>query len=648
LRFSSLHVHTVFCDGEDEVETYCRAAWEGGFASLGFSAHAPIQAKTGIVSDWHLREDRLAEYVDAVRKAALRWAGRLPVYLGLEVDYIQDHMGPADADYRDMGLDYIIGSVHYVFPPNGGEPFAVDGPADEFARDLHSRFGGDGEAFMETYWETVEKMILSGGVDILGHLDLIKKNNLRENWFSPAGERYRLRVRSVAAYIARSGIVVEVNTGGINRGKTTDTYPSREILTLLREGHVPVIITADAHRVADIGGHYDDARQTLREAGYTHAVLFAGKGIWVEESLCPKQEGEVSPLAPAQRLAPQVSRASATPHSGALPRNAPPGGPRPPGPPINNGSSAGSHPALVWILTAYLIIVLAACASAPRTLTEALAVGDDFALLDPGGLAYLSLDIPQSRPVLDLISIGGLGRGQAAQTLDMTDTAAAAVYPPEDGRSFLLAARGRYPSSRLRFSLGLSSSWKKTRSKTGGRYWRSEENKLSLYVEPQYALISDGDPFPHTGGVRPPEKFAELSEGAVLAGWLPDAESLINRFLSGMQIPLAIPADILIFGVYPGPAGAEETDAANPKSRFFAKLRLELPSPSHVSALVSMISLIQSFIAMDAAGEERLPLAKILFANAPIPENSSLILASSALAAEEIALLFNMFSIYSR
>jgi histidinol-phosphatase (PHP family) len=194
-------------------------------------------------------------------------------------------MGPADPDYRDMGLDYIIGSVHYVFPPNGGEPFAVDGPASEFERDIHSHFGGDGEALMETYWETLEKMTLAGGFDILGHLDLIKKNNPREKWFSPAGERYRLKARSAAACIARSGIVVEVNTGGINRGKTTDTYPSREILTLLREGRVPATITADAHRAADLGGHYDDARQTLLKAGYTHAVLFAGKGKWEEERL---------------------------------------------------------------------------------------------------------------------------------------------------------------------------------------------------------------------------------------------------------------------------------------------------------------------------------------------------------------------------
>ncbi|MDR2069873.1 MAG: histidinol-phosphatase [Treponema sp.] len=291
MRFSSLHVHTVFCDGEDEIETYCRAAWEGGFASLGFSAHAPVQAKTGIVSDWHVREDRLADYLDGVRQAALRWAGKLPVYLGLEVDYIPDRMGPADPDYRDMGLDYIIGSVHYVFPPAGGEPFTVDGPADEFDRDVCSHFGGDGEALMETYWETVEKMIRAGGFDILGHLDLIKKNNREEKWFSRTSEAYRRTERSLAALMARSGIVAEVNTGGINRGRTTETYPSREILTLLREGHVPAVITADAHRAPDLSGHYGTACRTLLEAGYTHAVLFEGKGKWAEEKLGEEPPG---------------------------------------------------------------------------------------------------------------------------------------------------------------------------------------------------------------------------------------------------------------------------------------------------------------------------------------------------------------------
>jgi histidinol-phosphatase (PHP family) len=285
LKYSSLHVHTVFCDGEDEIEAYCRAAWEGGFASLGFSAHAPVYAKTGLPSDWHMKEDRLAPYLEAVRDAALRWAGKIPVYLGLEVDYIQDRMGPADPDYRDMGLDYIIGSVHYVFPPGGGEPFTVDGPQEDFDRDVRSCFGGSGEALMETYWDALEQMIRAGGFDILGHMDLVKKNNRREEWFSLTGGRYLGKVRSLAARIARSGIVVEVNTGGLNRGKTKDVYPSREILALLRELRVPVTITSDAHRVPDLGGHYEDARRALSEAGYSGTVLFEGKGKWTEEEL---------------------------------------------------------------------------------------------------------------------------------------------------------------------------------------------------------------------------------------------------------------------------------------------------------------------------------------------------------------------------
>jgi hypothetical protein len=299
-------------------------------------------------------------------------------------------------------------------------------------------------------------------------------------------------------------------------------------------------------------------------------------------------------------------------------------------------------PVPVFVLAAYLVSALAACASIPRTLTEAKAVGDDFAFLDPGGLVYLTLDVPQSRPVLDLVSVGGIRGSQAAQALDMTATAAAAVYLSKEGRGFLLAARGRYPGSRLRFSLGLSPAWKKTRSETGGRYWRSGRDGLSVYVEPDYALISDGDPFPHTGGVRTPEGFAGFREGAALAGWVPDAEAPINRFLSGMQISLSVPADLLIFGVYP--------DAApGAVGRFFARFRLELPSASHVSALASMISLVRSFIVnSDMAGEYGFSLVPLLFANPPVREDSSLILTTGSMDAGEIALLFNMFPVYSK
>jgi histidinol-phosphatase (PHP family) len=289
MRYSCIHTHTNFCDGHDDVETICRAAYDQGLVSVGFSAHAPIRRKTGISSDWHLPDDRLEEYLDTVRSARRRWAGKLPVFLGLEADYIRGLMGPADRDYRDMGLDYIIGSVHYVIPPKGGEPFTVDGPGEELERDLREKFDDDGEALMETYWDAVMDMLREGGFDVLGHMDLIKKNNSPRQWFSPGGERSLRRIAQAVSETAASGVVVELNTGGLNRGKTTEPYPSPGILGLLKEKEVPIIITADAHCAGHLRGHYDDARQSLLDAGYTRMALFEGRQdgrpVWSSEDL---------------------------------------------------------------------------------------------------------------------------------------------------------------------------------------------------------------------------------------------------------------------------------------------------------------------------------------------------------------------------
>jgi histidinol-phosphatase (PHP family) len=289
MRYSCLHTHTTFCDGQDDIETCCRTAFEGGFSSIGFSSHAPIGKKTGLFSDWHLPDNRLAEYLDAVRGARRRWEGKLAVYLGLETDYIRGLMGPADGDYRELGLDYTIGSVHYIFPPGGGEPVTVDCSPAEFEENLRRRFGGDGEALSEIYWDTLEEMIRAGGFDILGHADVLRKNNSGERWFSLTGEGYRRRLVRASEAIARSGVVVEVNTGAINRGVLKDPFPSRDFLELLRKKDVPVTITADAHRADHLGGHYDTARETLLAAGYTRIMFFEGRReglpVWTGDPL---------------------------------------------------------------------------------------------------------------------------------------------------------------------------------------------------------------------------------------------------------------------------------------------------------------------------------------------------------------------------
>jgi len=284
MRVCCIHTHTAFCDGAGTVEDFCKAAFEKGLACLGFSAHAPVFRKTGFRTDWHLSEDRIEAYLDAVRAAKKRWEGRLPVYLGLEIDFIEGLMGPADSDYLALGLDYIIGSVHYLLPPRGA-PFAVDGPADEFAKGFKEGYNNDRAALTAAYWGALGAMIRAGGFDVLGHADLVKKNLP----LPPGEEAAPMRLCEAALDSGGGGFVAEINTGGMNRGKTAEPYPSAFLLPVFLERGIPMMLSADAHRPEDLDGYYSVARQALLGAGYKEAVVFEGRrdgrASWSPEAL---------------------------------------------------------------------------------------------------------------------------------------------------------------------------------------------------------------------------------------------------------------------------------------------------------------------------------------------------------------------------
>jgi len=296
MKLSCLHTHTIFCDGKADMETMCQAAFSKGFDSIGFSSHAPVAKKTGLKTAWHMPDEKLPEYIDAALAVRKRWEGKLNVYLGLEVDYIENFCGPADPDIQALPLDYIIGAVHYVAAPKNGELFTVDGPPEEFDPGLEL-FDNDGIALCTAYYDAYNAMVSAGGCDILAHLDLIKRNNDRLRFFSPDDPAYEklaaatadliASVRSRAAdgkHLAADGKktaadgkhpilnerppIVEVNTGGIIRGGMAEPYPSLSILRLLRERDIPLMINADAHAPDHLGGGYDAAREAMRQAGY--------------------------------------------------------------------------------------------------------------------------------------------------------------------------------------------------------------------------------------------------------------------------------------------------------------------------------------------------------------------------------------------
>jgi histidinol-phosphatase (PHP family) len=287
MLLSSFHTHTYFCDGADPVELLCEKAVEKGFTALGFSSHAPLPPECGLVSDWNMKAPDLERYIDEVRKAKEKWADRLEVFLGLEVDYIKGVMGPADNIYKELRFDYLIGSVHYIVPERGA-PFTIDGPASEFDKGIQEGFGGDGAALMEAYWDAVGEMSAAGGLQIVGHLDLLKKNNQDQRWFSLCDARYKKKLGQVLDVIAGSGQIVEINTGGLSRKRTKEMYPAPWILDNMKERGIPVLISSDAHSYIQLDSYYDEAKKLLTEAGYSAVKRLkrqAGALLWIDDPL---------------------------------------------------------------------------------------------------------------------------------------------------------------------------------------------------------------------------------------------------------------------------------------------------------------------------------------------------------------------------
>jgi histidinol-phosphatase (PHP family) len=287
--FSSLHNHTIFCDGKDDIETMCRAAFEKKLCAVGFSAHAPITKKTGIESDWHMQDEVFYKYVEHVLAAKKRWRGKLEVLLGFEIDYIKGLRSALDKDITEVNPDYLIGSVHFLIPANGAKPFTVDGPQEEFLQGLNEGFNGDARALMNSYYDAQLEMIALGGFEILGHADLIKKNCIGKNLWPQEEEVYRQKeiARAVGDAVGdaagkaagRAGVIAEANTGGINRKKINEVYPSKTFLRFFCENNVPLIITADAHSAAEIKGNYDTAVKALLSAGFSdHVIIFRKSG----------------------------------------------------------------------------------------------------------------------------------------------------------------------------------------------------------------------------------------------------------------------------------------------------------------------------------------------------------------------------------
>lgn len=183
----------------------------------------------------------------------------LPVLLGLEVDFFPHSIDAVLELLAPYPWDFLLGAVHWV----GGWSVDHSEVVDEFDR------RGVERAY-EEYFSVAAALAASRKVDVLAHVDVVKKYGHRPPE-EPVG-LYRELVRAAAG----SGVAVEVSSAGL-RKPAGEIYPAPTLLGMLAEAGVPVTLASDAHRPEDAGwGHAEVVEAALR-AGYRERVRFRAR-----------------------------------------------------------------------------------------------------------------------------------------------------------------------------------------------------------------------------------------------------------------------------------------------------------------------------------------------------------------------------------
>ncbi len=266
---TSYHTHSSYCDGSGGPEEYIQTALERGFAALGFSSHAPLP----FPNDWTMKKGDTDTYLAEIRRLKDKYSGKIEIYTALEIDYISGLMAPSDPEYRRLGLDYIIGSVHVLKDVKTGDYPGIDYTDEDMDQLLNNTFHNDIRLLVENYYTTVKEMIISGGFTILGHLDVVKKTNVKEKYFTETAEWYRKIIADTLNVVQKSGLIMEVNTGNSRWIDEASIFPSPWILSTACRLGIPVMLNSDAHRPDRIDSHFPEALRILKDSGYREITI---------------------------------------------------------------------------------------------------------------------------------------------------------------------------------------------------------------------------------------------------------------------------------------------------------------------------------------------------------------------------------------
>jgi histidinol-phosphatase (PHP family) len=211
----------------------------------------------------------MPEYILEINRLKEKYSGRTEIYLGLEIDYLDETYNASIPFFQSLPLDYRIGSLHFLpwqRPLTEENMTCIDGSFDLFAGLVKERYGGDVRRITKHFFDTSMQMAEAGGFDIVGHADKIYMNGCLYPGFDLPADWYRKPFEDYLCLIAEKGYVMEINTKHFLR--KGQTCPSLNALKRLHRLRIPVMVNSDCHIPARLNDGRNEILVLLRETGF--------------------------------------------------------------------------------------------------------------------------------------------------------------------------------------------------------------------------------------------------------------------------------------------------------------------------------------------------------------------------------------------